>query len=223
MTYEESVKRWENMVKLREQGATMQEVGNMYGITRQAVEQRLKKGKPKPKIAEAPYTVLGLLGYGDLEGRERARMLVRIRDNFTCQDCGFRRTTEEVKKYNSTMNSAKGKIKSLDVHHTHGMCGKNSRGYDSEKMVPKMITLCHKCHYNRPEHRMKAGAPERAAMREAAKNEALIELGKKVETLKDFGISYTDIAFNLGVSKTEAERAYKLYQNHHASHTRIED
>src|SRR5665213_1375474 len=128
MTSEETVKRYENMVVLRAKGVTLAEIGKMYGISRQRVEQRLKKGRPKD--TQVAYTVLGILGYDYLEGRERTRMLARIRDNFTCQDCGFQRTTEEVKAYNAQRNGPKGKIKSLNVHHTHGQCGKNSRGYD---------------------------------------------------------------------------------------------
>lgn len=85
------------------------------------------------------------------EGRSRARLYVRQRDKYTCQDCGFVRTTEDVIKHNAPLGKGaiKGKIKSLDVHHLEGMCGKNSIGYDSTKDISKLITLCHKCHFNR--------------------------------------------------------------------------
>lgn len=86
------------------------------------------------------------------KGRELARFKVRVRDNFTCQDCGLVRTPQEVEEWNSKIpgkGSRKGTIKSLDVHHTGGMCGKKSKRYDSPKDISMLVTLCHKCHYNR--------------------------------------------------------------------------
>lgn len=92
------------------------------------------------------------------EGRDGVRALVRARDNYTCQDCGVVRTRDFVEEFNSNLPKgvAKGKIKSLDVHHLDGLCGKLSKGYDSAEMLPKLITLCHSCHFNRPEHRVKS-------------------------------------------------------------------
>lgn len=87
-------------------------------------------------------------------GRDRAREMVRIRDNHTCLDCGIKLTTLNVLKTNSLIKGLKGKIKCLDVHHINKQCGKNSRGFDSTKNLSGMITLCHKCHFNRPEHRV---------------------------------------------------------------------
>jgi len=87
-----------------------------------------------------------------LQGRERVRFMVRVRDDFTCADCGFRRTPQEVKEYNSKLTGRKGQMKSLDVHHTHGMCGTRSKKYDKVADMDLMITLCHKCHFNRHDH-----------------------------------------------------------------------
>lgn len=101
----------------------------------------------------APYREK--LSRNGFKGRERVRSLVRARDEYTCQDCGFRRTAEEVQKFNSKMKGNKGKIKSLDVHHMEGMCGKNSRGYDKVEDMPILITLCHQCHYHRHDHSMR--------------------------------------------------------------------
>lgn len=70
-------------------------------------------------------------------GRDRTRQLVRMRDKHTCQDCGRKKFPDE---------------KRLDVHHINGLCGKLSLAYDKTKDLSGMITLCHKCHYNRPEH-----------------------------------------------------------------------
>lgn len=152
LNYDESVKRYRRMVELREIGATYSEIAEIYGITRQAVFLRLKKGLPRRASYEKG--ILGKSGLGHLKGRERARMLVRIRDNFTCQDCGDVRTYDEVSSKNAHSPSLKGKIKLFDVHHTNGMCGKKSRSYDATDDLSGMITLCHKCHYNRPEHRV---------------------------------------------------------------------
>jgi hypothetical protein len=83
------------------------------------------------------------------KARNRARSLVRIRDNYTCQDCGDQRTPELVREWNKGCVSLKGRSKLFDVHHTNGECGKHSRGYDSTKDLTGLITLCHSCHYNR--------------------------------------------------------------------------
>lgn len=86
------------------------------------------------------------------QGRERIRHLVRYRDKFTCQVCGKRRTPEEVHAHNKKCKTGKGKIKLHDVHHLGGLCGKKSKGYDNNKDIAGLVTLCHKCHYNHPEH-----------------------------------------------------------------------
>lgn len=76
-------------------------------------------------------------------GRDYVRMKVRIRDNFTCQVCGDVRTPEETFHTGARL---------FDIHHLHGMCGKNSRGYDRLSDIDKLITVCHRCHFNHPEH-----------------------------------------------------------------------
>lgn len=93
-------------------------------------------------------------------GREWVRELVRIRDKYTCQECGLVRTRKEVDDFNAKVKTKmKGKIKSLDVHHTNGRCGENSRGYDSVEELPNLVTVCHKCHYNRHDHSIKTRNP----------------------------------------------------------------
>lgn len=86
------------------------------------------------------------------EGRGRIRHMVRTRDNYTCQNCSLVRTPQEVNEYNKKYP---GKMKSLDVHHLGGMCGKKTRAYDSMEDMSKLITLCHKCHFNHPEHSLR--------------------------------------------------------------------
>lgn len=75
-----------------------------------------------------------------LYGREWSRELARIRDKHTCKDCG------RVWK--------KGKRR-FDTHHINGKCGKLSRKYDRISSIGGLITLCHRCHFNRPEHSVK--------------------------------------------------------------------
>lgn len=72
----------------------------------------------------------------NITGRDRNRELVRIRDKHTCQSC--RKVWATGRK--------------LDVHHTDGLCGKKSMGYDSLEECKLLVTLCHKCHYNHHEH-----------------------------------------------------------------------
>lgn len=74
----------------------------------------------------------------DVGGKELVRGVARGRDNNTCQSCGYKwRGTEK---------------KRLDVHHLDGLCGKLSQSYDSYDMLHKLITVCHKCHYNLHDH-----------------------------------------------------------------------
>jgi hypothetical protein len=75
-------------------------------------------------------------------GRDYFRELVRARDKHTCQDCG--------KKWE------KG-CRRFDVHHLDEKMDGNGRKpgalkYDKENM-DRLITLCHKCHFNLPETR----------------------------------------------------------------------
>lgn len=86
-------------------------------------------------------------------GRNFTRNKVRERDDFTCKECGFKRTPEDVIKHNKKIIGLKGRIKSLDVHHINGLCGTNSKGYDKVQDMENMITLCHRDHYNRHDHR----------------------------------------------------------------------
>lgn len=152
MNYEQQVKRWKQFVLLREKGLSWRQIGNKYNITRGAVQQRVKKGIP---LASTPrnekWKNLGLLSK-EIKGRRRTRLSVLIRDNFTCVDCGDVRTYEEVLSHNTKIIGLKGKMKLHDVHHINGLCGKKSIGYDSIKDLSGLITLCHKCHFNRHDH-----------------------------------------------------------------------
>lgn len=73
-------------------------------------------------------------------GRNWTREKARMRDNWICQDC---------KKV-----WIKGSRR-FDIHHLNGLCGKKSRAYDKVSEIDGLVTLCHKCHFNRPEHTVK--------------------------------------------------------------------
>lgn len=74
------------------------------------------------------------------KGRERTREIVRIRDEYICQDCHARRTPDDALRNGKRL---------FDVHHLNGLCGKKSRGYDKVSEIDGLITLCHKCHFSR--------------------------------------------------------------------------
>ena len=72
-----------------------------------------------------------------IEGRNKTRELTRCRDNFICQFCG--------KKWKEGQRR-------FDVHHLD--CEKEkTRQYDKIEELSNLITLCHKCHLNIPEHK----------------------------------------------------------------------
>jgi hypothetical protein len=127
------VKRNKSILEMRSKRFTFQEIGKKFNLTKERVRQieiyltkrTTRKGGQllKPKLIGT--------------GREHTREKARIRDKHTCQDCG--------KKW------IKNKRK-FDVHHLNKQCGKKSRGYDKVSEIKGLVTLCHKCHFNRPEH-----------------------------------------------------------------------
>lgn len=137
--YKEAVERKNFINIMRKTGMTFQQIGEELGISKGRAHQihntEYKEKNFKPKTG--PFT--GLPDWRK-RGRERVRYLVRMRDNFTCQDCG--RVWQDGERH-------------FDVHHLNGLCGKKSRGYDRKEDMEGLITLCHKCHYNRPEHKVK--------------------------------------------------------------------
>ena len=88
-----------------------------------------------PRRLSCPKCREGGIGY--LRGRDYTREKVRIRDNHICQSCG--------KKWEYG-------TRRFDVHHLNGLCGKKSRSCDSVTDINTLITLCHKCHFNHPQH-----------------------------------------------------------------------
>lgn len=103
------------------------------------------------------YFINGVEFEKKIKGRERTRMMVRIRDNFICKDCGDERTPKQAKELKKRL---------FDIHHLNGLCGKKSRGYDKISEIDGLVTLCHKCHFNRPEHTSQIKKPKRPSKRD---------------------------------------------------------
>jgi 5-methylcytosine-specific restriction endonuclease McrA len=80
-----------------------------------------------------------------IEGRERTRELIRIRDNYTCQICG-KVWIEGQRRF--------------DVHHKDCVKEKTKQYDKYEIEKDNLITLCHKCHLNLPEHRFSMNLKE---------------------------------------------------------------
>lgn len=79
------------------------------------------------------YPYKSTAGLGILQGGDKLREQVRIRDNHICQLCG--------KKW--IKNNRR-----FDVHHLEKEM-ENTKNYNYDKYnQDKMITLCHKCHIN---------------------------------------------------------------------------
>lgn len=141
MKYEDRLARYNKIMALSKK-ISGTKIAQMFNLSRQRVSQIILGGKPQLKVYYGNESILTQIAGKELHGRERTRMLVRIRDNFTCQDCGAVRTPQMAREQGKRL---------FDIHHVNE-CGKKSRAYDSVKDLSGMITLCHLCHFNRPEH-----------------------------------------------------------------------
>src|SRR3990167_4781050 len=163
MDYEERIKRYKRIMLMRKDRWRLREIGGYFGLTRQRIFKIIKDGEPKKseggdKSGERKgggakigfFRLNGLPQFQDLSGRERTRMMVRVRDKFTCQNCGAVRTWRDCDGK---------KLRLFDVHHLNGLCGKKSRGYDKISELDGLITLCHRCHFNHPEHSSRKNNP----------------------------------------------------------------
>lgn len=152
------LKRKQNMKSLRSQGMTLQKIGDKYSVTRERVRQIVNDvHTPKAwRIAShaarrtcficrvtlkfpARFCEKCMKENKLYQGRDLPRGIVRGRDKNTCQVCGYKWKGTEKKR--------------LDVHHLEGFCGKMSRIYDKPETLYRLITVCHKCHYNLHDHR----------------------------------------------------------------------
>ena len=120
------------IIKIRNTGLSYRKIGKLFGVSGQCIHQTLnRKYKAKPFLS-FPFGKIGTCG----SGRDRIRELVRMRDNYTCQEC---KKVWEIGQ------------RRFDVHHLDekydGMGHSIPTGYDRNNLN-KLITLCHKCHFN---------------------------------------------------------------------------
>ncbi len=139
--------RYKKIITLKKRDFSLKEIGLLFSLSGERIRQIINK---KPHLVSC-IVCQKVLTYNrkkycvkhipfQYAGRDRTRNLVRIRDKFTCQECGLVRTPKMC-KISSKRN--------LDIHHLNGMCGKKSKGYDKVSEMNGLITLCHKCHFNR--------------------------------------------------------------------------
>ena len=145
---EKEIKKRQQIIQgLRDNRFTYQYISNLLGVSRQRIQQiekinvkereeKREKKKEDIKNGLRPNTIG--INRMKLGGRDFIREAVRRRDNHTCQICG--------KKW------VEGKRR-FDIHHID--CDKEkTHKYDNwKKEKDNMITLCHKCHMNLPEHK----------------------------------------------------------------------
>jgi 5-methylcytosine-specific restriction endonuclease McrA len=121
------------IVDSRNKGLSFEFIGSIHNMTRQRAQQIYVEHKDDYSPKHRPLKYGKIL---DVTGRDYTRELVRMRDGYKCQKCGKQWKDGE---------------RRLDVHHKD--CDKEkSRGYDSVQSMNDMITLCHKCHLNLPQH-----------------------------------------------------------------------
>lgn len=137
---------------LRNKRYTYQQIGNFLNISRQRVHQIFtgycspaNKKKPMTEIRKEWFINLpegiDTKGLGNWDGRDMLREIVRRRDNWTCQICS--------KVWEKGMHR-------FDVHHINCLNSQTeAREYKNNKDFQQMITLCHKCHLNLKEHKMR--------------------------------------------------------------------
>lgn len=158
-------------------------------------------------------------------GRGRTREFARQRDNYTCQDCGLVRTPADIISFNKESgitNNLRG-LKLFDVHHLNGLCGRKNRptSYDKISDIPGLITLCHKCHFNRHDRSLKLRGDEtkrkeRERLRHLKQTELLKESiirnqrRQKILELRESGMTFQQIGLTLNVSR---QRIHQIVNN----------
>ena len=144
------------------------------------------------------------MDFKKLTGRDRTRMIVRIRDNFTCQDCKSIRYPKQAKKENKRL---------YDIHHLNGLCGKKSHSYDRLSEISGLITLCHKCHFNRPEHKCMSKVFKENFIHKIVINGKIItynQRNKEIKLMVKKGTSQTKAGEIYGLSKQRVSQLLKL-------------
>jgi len=153
MNFVQSQKRYKKFISLRKKGFTLIKIAKIFSISKQAVGERIRKGTPKCRGFYFDKHVFESCGLeaSKISGRERTRMLVRIRDKFKCQSCFKKLLPVEARNLGKRL---------FDIHHLNGLCGKKSRSYDKISDMDGLITLCHKCHFNRHDFSQKKLSPD---------------------------------------------------------------
>ena len=210
MSYEDRLNRFHLITKMRDGGSSYREIGNEIGVSKVRVMQILMDGKPKERLVterggyvnkDLSICTNKLTGermtlthhcelYG-FEGRDYPREKVRVAYGHTCQGCG-------VFRHPSMLDKKEGQ-KSLDIHHIGGLCGKKSRKYDRVCDLTKMIPLCHKCHFNHPEHRMAKTKYKKVNKK----------MEKQIKQMRAAGLSMDEISYRVGVSYPSVRKTLK--------------
>lgn len=160
MDYHKYVERRQQIEQMKKDGYRTAFICKHFGISRQRMHKILKEPlkseteytRPSPLLETIPPEYRSY--YSFLIGIGRTRFFVRLRDNFTCQTCGIYRPPSTAKQ--------KTHRRQLDCHHINGKCGKLSRAYEKMDAIPDMITLCHRCHFQRHDHSKRLNKPKTA-------------------------------------------------------------
>lgn len=135
------VERRNSILKLRNRGYSLAEIGRLFNISRErarqiTIKQDISINFSYSTLQISPFSI-DRSSAKDSSGRDYVRELVRTRDSHTCQGC------HKIWKNGN---------RRFDIHHLNGLCGTKSTGCDRVVDIPTLITLCHRCHYNHPEH-----------------------------------------------------------------------
>ena len=122
-----------------------------------------------------------------LQGRDRLREMVRVRDKHKCKKCG--------KKWEPG-------TRRFDVHHKDPEL-ENLKGRQYKNHNPKrLITLCHKCHLNLHSVRHKMSLVQRSLPKVTPTQTYIRQVAAIV--LRKEGWTYKEIGKGLGVSTMRA-------------------
>lgn len=95
-------------------------------------------------------------------------------------------------------------LRRFDIHHLNGLCGKRSLKYDKVDAMPGLITLCHKCHFNRHDW-SKWGQPSPLKK---------VERNALIKNLHAAGHTGSAIARELKISRQRVHQLLHLPQHH---------
>jgi len=154
--------RKELLTAMRKKGLTYAKIGRFFGLSKQRIHKILNPRKTQESTVDNPIRLNLTKLTGMPKGsRDRTRELVRIRDFHTCQIC-FKKWRKGERRF--------------DVHHLdekyEGLQGEGRNGttkWDREHL-DKMLTLCHKCHFNLDQVRRKMSLARRKRLGRTSRN-----------------------------------------------------